>query len=187
MLPWQTLQTSTDCQTNSYGTVDQTGQTLPEFANAKVSTQVGTTSVELVVTEFRRPLQVQSHLEMPGILVQLGHIQRTQKLAPQTDPKWSPTRSVTRYMIVVIFNIKAKELHHFNLFCLNTVDFLLTLDPLNAFTNCRQEVNGLLIIVRNGYQPWYFCITLQHSSLHSSSDCPYFCWSLPFFLDDTIW
>ena len=97
MLPWQTLQTSTDCQTNSYGTVDQTGQTLPEFANAKVSTQVGTTSVELVVTEFRRPLQVQSHLEMPGILVQLGHIQRTQKLAPQTDPKWSPTRSVTRY------------------------------------------------------------------------------------------
>ena len=29
------------------------------------------------VTEFRQPLQVQSHLEMPGILVQLGHIQRT--------------------------------------------------------------------------------------------------------------
>ena len=28
-------------------------------------------------TEFRRPLQVQSHLEMPGILVQLGHTQRT--------------------------------------------------------------------------------------------------------------
>ena len=28
------------------------------------------------VTEFRQPLQVQSHLEMPGILVQLGHIQR---------------------------------------------------------------------------------------------------------------
>ena len=48
MLPWQTLQTSTDCQTNSYGTVDQTGQTLPEFANAKVSTQVEATSLELV-------------------------------------------------------------------------------------------------------------------------------------------
>ena len=30
-----------------------------------------------VVTEFRQPLQVQSHLEMTGILVQLGHIQRT--------------------------------------------------------------------------------------------------------------
>ena len=29
------------------------------------------------VTEFRQPLQVQSHLEMPGILVQLGHTQRT--------------------------------------------------------------------------------------------------------------
>ena len=30
-----------------------------------------------VLTEFHQPLQVQSHLEMPGILVQLGHIQRT--------------------------------------------------------------------------------------------------------------
>ena len=30
-----------------------------------------------ILTEFRQPLQVQSHLEMPGILVQLGHIQRT--------------------------------------------------------------------------------------------------------------
>ena len=29
------------------------------------------------VTEFRQPLQVQSHLEMSGILVQLGHIQHT--------------------------------------------------------------------------------------------------------------
>ena len=29
------------------------------------------------VTEFRQTLQVQSHLEMPGILVQLGHIQHT--------------------------------------------------------------------------------------------------------------
>ena len=28
-------------------------------------------------TEFRQPLQVQIHLEMSGILVQLGHIQRT--------------------------------------------------------------------------------------------------------------
>ena len=30
-----------------------------------------------ILTEFRQPLQVQSHLEMPGILVQLGHTQRT--------------------------------------------------------------------------------------------------------------
>ena len=29
------------------------------------------------VTEFRQPFQVQSHLEMTRILVQLGHIQRT--------------------------------------------------------------------------------------------------------------
>ena len=50
-----------------------------------------------VMTEFRQPLQVQSHLEMSRILVQLGHTQRTLKLAPQTDPKRSPTRSVTRY------------------------------------------------------------------------------------------
>ena len=49
------------------------------------------------MTEFRQPLQVQSHLEMPRILVQLGHTQRTQKLAPQTDPKWSPTWSLTRF------------------------------------------------------------------------------------------
>ena len=32
---------------------------------------------EHMMTEFRQPLQVQSHLEMPRILVQLGHIQRT--------------------------------------------------------------------------------------------------------------
>ena len=31
----------------------------------------------VVLTEFRQPLQVQSHLEMPGSLVQLGHTQRT--------------------------------------------------------------------------------------------------------------
>ena len=29
------------------------------------------------LTEFRQPLQVQSHLEVPRILVQLGHIQCT--------------------------------------------------------------------------------------------------------------
>ena len=31
----------------------------------------------LELIEFCQPIQVQSHLEMPGILVQLGHIQRT--------------------------------------------------------------------------------------------------------------
>ena len=30
-----------------------------------------------ILTEFRQPLQVQSQLEVPRILVQLGHIQRT--------------------------------------------------------------------------------------------------------------
>ena len=34
-------------------------------------------TLDLPMTEFRQPLQVQSHLEMPGILVQLGHTQRT--------------------------------------------------------------------------------------------------------------
>ena len=34
-------------------------------------------SLMLCLTEFRQPLQVQSHLEMPRILVQLGPIQRT--------------------------------------------------------------------------------------------------------------
>ena len=53
-----------------------------------------------VLTEFRQPLQVQSHLEMPGILVQLGHIQRTWKLAPLIDLKWSPTWSLRRYQAI---------------------------------------------------------------------------------------
>ena len=38
---------------------------------------LGWAGSEGLMTEFRQPLQVQSHLEMPGILVQLGHIQRT--------------------------------------------------------------------------------------------------------------
>ena len=33
--------------------------------------------IQTPVTEFRQPIQVQSHLEMPRILVQLGHIQHT--------------------------------------------------------------------------------------------------------------
>ena len=52
------------------------------------------------VTEFRQPIQVQSHLEMPGILVQLGPVQHTKKLAPQTDRKWSPTWILRRYQAI---------------------------------------------------------------------------------------
>ena len=37
----------------------------------------GTGPLTPPMTEFRQPLQVQSHLEVPRILVQLGHIQRT--------------------------------------------------------------------------------------------------------------
>ena len=37
----------------------------------------GSLLYKLLVTEFRQPLQVQSHLEMPRTLVQLGHTQRT--------------------------------------------------------------------------------------------------------------
>ena len=62
------------------------------------------------VTEFRQPLQVQSHLEMPRILVQLGHTQRTWKLAPQTDPKWSPTRSSKRYQDQMSVNCTRRTL-----------------------------------------------------------------------------
>ena len=60
----------------------------------------------LYLTEFRQPLQVQIHLEMPGILVQLGHIQRTYKLAPQIDLKWSPTRSLRRYQAICPFRAR---------------------------------------------------------------------------------
>ena len=48
-------------------------QHLAQQANDHYPKEEGTGSL----TEFRQPLQVQSHLEMPGILVQLGHIQRT--------------------------------------------------------------------------------------------------------------
>ena len=46
-------------------------------ANSKVPTVFIRSRQDNTVTEFRQPLQVQSHLEMPRILVQLGHIQRT--------------------------------------------------------------------------------------------------------------
>ena len=62
------------------------------------------------MTEFRQPLQVQSHLEMPRILVQLGHTQRTWKLAPQTDPKWSPTWSLTRFQPICPLRARGRTL-----------------------------------------------------------------------------
>ena len=52
------------------------------------------------LTESRQKLQVQSHLEMPGILDQLGHIQHTKKLAPQIVLKWSPTWILRRYQSI---------------------------------------------------------------------------------------
>ena len=45
--------------------------------HAKIPMYTGLLLYGYILTEFRQPLQVQSHLEMPGILVQLGHTQRT--------------------------------------------------------------------------------------------------------------
>ena len=50
--------------------------TPPTAGNAESAVHPSGTAQDNV-TEFRQPLQVQSHLEMPGILVQLGHTQRT--------------------------------------------------------------------------------------------------------------
>ena len=52
------------------------------------------------MTELHQPLQVQSHLEISGILVQLGHIQFTEKLRHQIDLKWSPTWRLRRYQAI---------------------------------------------------------------------------------------
>ena len=62
------------------------------------------------MTEFRQPILVHSHLEMPGILVQLGRIQRTYRLAPQIDPKWSPTWSLKRHQ--AICPLSARDLRY---------------------------------------------------------------------------
>ena len=48
--------------------------TFHQFMSLKLN-KITTSS--LSQTKFRQPLQVQSHLEMPGILVQLGHTQCT--------------------------------------------------------------------------------------------------------------
>ena len=56
-------------------------QAHSDYDSRTPSNNEGTTSLQPCLagglTEFRQPLQVQSHLEMPGILVQLGHTQRT--------------------------------------------------------------------------------------------------------------
>ena len=45
--------------------------------NVQIEWESGEITYEPLMTEFRQPLQVQIHLEMPRILVQLGPIQRT--------------------------------------------------------------------------------------------------------------
>ena len=64
----------------------KSNETLPArvtIPNHRSAHQLGTgcwyyrTVLQSPMTEFRQPLQVQSHLEVPRILVQLGHIQRT--------------------------------------------------------------------------------------------------------------
>ena len=107
---WQDAMDLELTQIHEYKVFRDTGKA--KFHNGKVVTPDGFQKIRVhfvyavkhdgrfkarLVAEFRQPLQVQSHLEMPRILVQLGHTQRTWKLAPQTDPKWSPTRSSTRY------------------------------------------------------------------------------------------
>ena len=57
--------------------VGQVLRTLVHLNHPQSVAQANQLSKDAMVTEFRQPLQVQSHLEMPGILVQLGHTQRT--------------------------------------------------------------------------------------------------------------
>ena len=49
----------------------------PDDICQKIPAKFPGTNYREKLTEIRQPLQVQSHLEMSGILVQLGHIQRT--------------------------------------------------------------------------------------------------------------
>ena len=55
----------------------ENGERLRAKVTKKVIEEIEAADGNRILTEFRQPLQVQSHLEMPGILVQLGHIQRT--------------------------------------------------------------------------------------------------------------
>ena len=47
-----------------------------EASKATIGSPINKRAI-MEVTEFRQPIHLQSHLEMPGILVQLGCIQRT--------------------------------------------------------------------------------------------------------------
>ena len=54
-----------------------TPMTPPNTQQPKAFKQYEDHEQQEQLTEFRQPLQVQSHVEMPGILVELGHIQCT--------------------------------------------------------------------------------------------------------------
>ena len=66
-------------QSRATAQADQTqGTKKPHEMVARAGSQLhNKQNVHAVMTEFLQPLQVLSHLEMPGILVQLCHIQRT--------------------------------------------------------------------------------------------------------------
>ena len=58
-------------------TPQQTAKPQQVHTHRSDESTTDTIKTETTLTEFRQPLQVQSHLEMPRILVQLGHIQCT--------------------------------------------------------------------------------------------------------------
>ena len=60
-----------------FPTSKPTTQELEEPEDVYVLTPTTWNPHSDALTEFRQPLQVQIHLEMPRILVQLGHTQRT--------------------------------------------------------------------------------------------------------------
>ena len=60
-----------------WGELWQTMSSTPLIGHMTDSLDSGQTEADAFMTEFRQLIQVQSHLEMPGILVQLGCIQRT--------------------------------------------------------------------------------------------------------------
>ena len=61
-------------QNHSDDQLDQVLQTYQTYTESQSPTRQVNAHI---MTEFRQPIQVQSHLEMPGILVLLGRIQRT--------------------------------------------------------------------------------------------------------------
>ena len=79
VLKFQAFQTSWKNVSCSLGTVNEVLESTGTCHTASMGATgpAFTTGIQLTLTEFRQPLQVQSHLEMPRILVQLGHTQRT--------------------------------------------------------------------------------------------------------------